>query len=223
MPPICASNLDAHFEIRPVAPLPPWSLASGRLGGGGSQRAIGAMLRCRRCAMWTRGASACDFCGSDFGAVAGAKLLHRSPPSFNRREAAGNMSAEALRALCKDEGGPTSPGAVTRLHLACCGFTAISQHLAQYCEVGCAPYYCHAQKWALTHRAGPQVETLSLEKNKLARIEHLEPLTQLTCLFLQGGSSPACSCTAPLRPCASAKPCRRARGLPRPRSRHTHL
>lgn len=74
------------------------------------------------------------------------------------------MTAGGLRALCRDEGGPTTPGAVTQLHVNCCGFEQISDSLSVYSEL----------------------EQLWLEKNKLQRVENLEKLTRLTCLFLQG-------------------------------------
>lgn len=74
------------------------------------------------------------------------------------------MTAAALRALCRDEGGPTTPSAVTHLHCNCAGFERIGEELSAYSEL----------------------EILHLEKNHFSRIENLERLRRLTCLYLQG-------------------------------------
>lgn len=119
------------------------------------------MERCRRCGLWSPQKKACTFCGSDGYAV--PPLLSQQA-SFSRKLAAGVMTAGSLRALCRDEGGPTTPAAVTQLHCQCAGFKRISEDLAAYSEL----------------------EILHLEKNHFERIENLDRLHRLTCLHLQG-------------------------------------
>lgn len=101
--------------------------------------------------------------------------------SHSRKLAAGVMTAGALRALCRDEGGPTTPSAVVALHCNCGGFERISEELSAYFEL----------------------EILHLEKNHFERIENLERLTRLTCLNLQGAF-----CFHRARPSSAIRPSR---------------
>lgn len=124
----------------------------------------GGIMRCPQCRMFNRTKDQCVFCDADPGGV--GERASAGGWRAARRGLTPRMTPRVLADICKEHDAPTCNLAVVQLHLNCIGFEAID---------ACVSHY-------------PAVECLWLERNKLARIENLEALTELRCLGLNNNA-----------------------------------